>query len=67
MKPELNDEALNRVTGGAYSYYTIQIGDTLENLSVVLGVSVETLIALNGIKNPDLICPGQRLKYPAAN
>ena len=61
---ELTDEELGFVTGGGYGYYTVKHGDTLEGIALYLGVSQSTLVSLNNIKNPDLIYPGQTLKYP---
>jgi beta-lactamase class A len=41
--------------------YLIQPGDTLSAIATVTGVSLERLISLNAIKNPDLIIAGQTL------
>ena len=60
----LDDKDLEKVTGGAYCYYIVRSGDTLPGIAASLGVSQSKLIALNGIKNPDLIYTGQSLKYP---
>lgn len=43
--------------------YTVKSGDALSLIAQRLGVSQSTLVGLNGIKNPDLIYPGQVLKY----
>ena len=48
-----------------YLYYRVQPGDTLKSIAEYLKVDQSTLISLNNIKNPDLIYPGQSLKYPA--
>ena len=48
-------------TGGGGTY-TVKPGDTLNVISRQTGVSVERLTALNGISNPSLIRPGQRLR-----
>ncbi|GAB4320372.1 MAG: hypothetical protein Kow0059_14690 [Candidatus Sumerlaeia bacterium] len=42
--------------------YTVRRGDTLAEISRCVGVSVDTLAALNGLKNPSMIYPGQILK-----
>jgi rare lipoprotein A len=46
--------------GGAY---TVGSGDTLSSIAAQLGVSVDHLMAQNGISNPDLIYSGQTLFY----
>lgn len=47
---------------GVQGTYRIQPGDTLTSISRDTGVSVDRLIALNGISNPSLIRVGQRLR-----
>jgi LysM repeat protein len=46
------------------STYVIQRGDTLAKIATRYGVTVKQLSDLNGIKNPNLIVPGQTLKIP---
>jgi LysM repeat protein len=46
--------------------YTVQPGDTLYKLSLRFGTTVDDLVALNDIRNPDLIYVGQVLLVPAA-
>ena len=41
-------------------------GDTLSGIAVQFGVSLQDLIAVNGITEPDLIFPGMILDLPAA-
>ena len=41
--------------------YTVQPGDTLWGISQSYGITVNQLVRLNGIQNPDLIYPGQVL------
>lgn len=43
---------------------TVQDGDTLLKIARQFGVSVDSLVTLNGIKNPDVIISGQQLKIP---
>ena len=42
--------------------YTVVRGDTLSGIADRLGISQQELIRLNGIRNPNLIYPGQVLK-----
>jgi len=42
--------------------YTVQAGDTLSEIAVKFGTTVDNLVALNNIENPDLIRTGQVLK-----
>lgn len=44
--------------------YTVQPGNTLWGISQRYGVTVNQLVQLNNIPNPDLIYPGQVLRLP---
>ena len=44
------------------NYYTVQRGDTLWGIAKKYGVTVQYLVRLNGIRNPNLIYPGQLIK-----
>lgn|GEM_PF-2361356 len=48
----------------AQTIYTVKSGDTVSKLAIRYSTSVEELVALNNLKNPDLIYVGQRLKLP---
>lgn len=43
--------------------YEVQPGDTLGGIAAELGVTIDHLVRLNNIQNPDLIHPGDRLAY----
>lgn len=43
-------------------YYTVRSGDTLSHIATQYGTSYQTLANLNGIKNPNLIYPGQSIR-----
>ena len=45
--------------------YTIKSGDTLSEIAFEMGMSLDSLIAMNGIKNPSLIVVGQTIKVRA--
>ena len=46
------------------STYVVQRGDTMAKIAARYGVTVKQLTDLNGIKNPNMIVPGQKLKIP---
>ena len=54
-----------KVTGKASSSrtYTVKSGDNLSTIAQNLGTTVNALASKNGISNPNLIYPGQVLKY----
>lgn len=45
--------------------YVVRPGDRLADIAARYGVSVSSIVQLNGLSNPDVIYPGQRLKIPA--
>lgn len=54
-----------RVNGSASTgsvYYTVRAGDNLSNIASRYGTSYQTIAALNGLSNPNLIYTGQTLK-----
>ncbi|EIT2192240.1 1,4-beta-N-acetylmuramidase [Enterococcus faecalis] len=53
-----------KVNGSVVSnIYTVQYGDNLSSIAAKLGTNYQTLAALNGLANPNLIYPGQTLSY----
>lgn len=44
-------------------FYTVKSGDSLSVIAENLGVPMATLVSKNGIKNPNEIAVGQKLKY----
>jgi len=46
--------------------YTVQLDDTLSAIAGRYETTVQALVQANGIQNPDLIYPGQRLVIPKA-
>mgnify|MGYP005833108575 CR=1 FL=1 len=51
---------------GATTVYTVQRGDTLSRIARRFGVSVQSLVAANGIANPNRIYAGQQLRIGGA-
>ena len=54
QKPSNPSESSTLVTT-----YTVQSGDTLSEIAARYGTTVNELISLNGISNPNLIYPGE--------
>lgn len=48
------------------SNYIVKPGDTLSGIGTKFGVDWKTIAAVNGIANPNLIYPGQRLTIPGS-
>jgi GH25 family lysozyme M1 (1,4-beta-N-acetylmuramidase) len=59
---ELVQAAINGETKTVRSY-SVKYGDTLSGIGAKLGVSWQSIAAINGIKSPYTIYPGQSLKY----
>ncbi len=59
-------QALARVQGNA-STYTVRPGDTLSQIAQRHGTTVDELVRLNNIRNPNLIYPGQELRLPPSS
>ncbi|MEV6165806.1 peptidoglycan-binding protein [Streptomyces sp. NPDC052052] len=55
-------------TGGSSSTttYTVKKGDTLSAIATAYETTVAALVKLNGLKNPDKLSVGQKLKVPGA-
>jgi LysM repeat protein len=50
---------------GVRQFYTIKRGDTLASIAGATGVTVQSIIDLNGIENPDSIQAGQTIEIPS--
>lgn len=46
--------------------YTVKKGDTLSQIAAKYGTTYQTIAAYNGIKNPNAIRVGQKIKIPAS-
>lgn len=54
---------INKGTKGESAvYYTVKSGDTLSKIAAKHGTTYQKLASLNGIKNPDKIYAGQKLR-----
>ena len=50
---------------GVRQFYTIKSGDTLASIAAATEVTVQSIIELNGIDNPDSIQAGQTIEIPS--
>jgi len=56
--------ALASTAAAADPVLIVQPGDTLSEIAIARGLSMTELVALNGLRDPDLIVTGQRLRLP---
>lgn len=54
-------------TGTKYITYTVRRGDALYRIARRYGTTVDEIVKLNGIANPDRILVGQKLRIPVEN
>ena len=59
--PNLDDSSLNDTS---HTLYVIKCGNTLNMISKLFGVSLQSIVDLNGIVNPNLIFAGEILRIP---
>lgn len=52
----------SRLSKPSAEYYVIKRGDTLSGIAKRFGTTVNQLVAWNGIKNPNLIYAGQKIR-----
>ncbi|MCY4069937.1 MAG: LysM peptidoglycan-binding domain-containing protein [Chloroflexi bacterium] len=64
--PQIHLTALAESTITSYTTYTVQIGDTLDEIATQFNTTIDAIVQLNGISNPSRIDPGQVLRIPAA-
>ncbi|MGL5896976.1 MAG: LysM peptidoglycan-binding domain-containing protein [Lactococcus lactis] len=50
-------------SGATARTYTVRSGDNLSSIASRLGITVQSLVSMNGISNPNLIYAGQTLNY----
>lgn len=51
---------------GNYDSHVIQVGDTLHSIAVAHGTTVQELVRINNLRDPNHVQLGQRLRVPAA-
>ncbi len=57
--------AVNSQPPNNLTEYVVAWGDTLSRIASIHGLSIETLMATNDLRNPDLLSVGQIIKLPA--
>jgi LysM repeat protein len=50
----------------ADTWHTVQNGDSLERIARANGSTVQAIVQLNGLKDPNALTPGQKIRIPAA-
>ena len=60
---KITDEKLDQVSGGTIIPVIVKQGDTLEKYAKQFHCSVEDICEWNDIKDPNLICVGQKLIF----
>lgn len=56
------NEVQNIVNGSSAQYYTVKAGDTLSGIASKYGTTYQNIAQMNGLSNPNLIYPGQKLR-----
>ena len=65
-KKEAATEAPKSSDGVSFKTYTVKAGDTLSAIARAKKTTVQVLVDLNKIPNPDIINVGQKIKYPTS-
>lgn len=60
------DTALDAGAAQGVTVYTVKKGDTLSQIAAKYGTTYQAIAAYNGIKNPNAIRVGQKIKIPAS-
>jgi lipoprotein-anchoring transpeptidase ErfK/SrfK len=53
-----------RPATGAHVAYVVQPGETLSGIAYAYGIDLDTLLAYNGLQNPDLVYAGSEIQIP---
>lgn len=62
QKIKFTGSSPSKKSGSSSGTYTVKKGDTLSEIAQKYGTTVSKLAQLNGISNPNLIYPGQKIK-----
>lgn len=62
----VTDTAPDAGAGQGVTVYTVKKGDTLSAIAAKHGTTYQAIAAYNGIKNPNVIRVGQKIKIPAS-
>ena len=62
LKKENKEEKKEDKKEDSVKYYTIEWGDTLSEIAIKYNTTVDRLVSLNNIDNPDLIYAGDKLR-----
>ena len=57
----------NDINDTSHKLYIVQKGNTLTYISNLFGVTIDEIVSLNNIKNPNLIYTGEILRIPTIN
>ncbi len=57
-----SDKSVQTTSSGGYTYYTVKKGDTLSGIAYKCGVSLNSILKLNGLSKSSKIYPGKKLK-----
>lgn len=57
----------NTIRDTSHILYIVKSGDTLSQISLTYNVSINTLVSINNIQNPNLIYVGEILRIPVIN
>lgn len=57
----------NNINDTSHNLYIIQLGDTLTSIAAKFDVSIQSIVTLNNISNPNLIYAGSTLRIPTIN
>jgi len=62
--PEITSYAPATAGGGCYCTHVVKRGENLSRIALYYGTSWPYLAQINGLRNPRIIYPGQRLRVP---
>ena len=60
-KIPMNDEQIDKVSGGSILPYRVKAGDSLAKIAQMYNVTIEQLMQWNNIKDPNFLAVDQQL------